>query len=63
MKSEVEAYHKSCDRCMMRKTLDQRIAPMSHMHISGPLDLVFIDFLTIEPDNQNVSNVLIITDN
>lgn len=62
MKAEVEAYCKNCDRCIMRKTLPQRSAPMSHMHSSGPLDLVCIDFLTIEPDTRNVSNVLVITD-
>ncbi|KAF7695844.1 hypothetical protein HF521_005938, partial [Silurus meridionalis] len=62
MKSEVETYCKSCDRCIMRKTLPQKRAPMSHMSSAGPLDLVCIDFLTIEPDTRNVSNVLVITD-
>lgn len=63
MKVEVEAYCKNCDPCIMRKTLPQRSVPVSHMHSSGPLDLVCIDFLTIEPDTRNVSNVLVITDN
>ncbi|KAI5085620.1 hypothetical protein C0J45_23669, partial [Silurus meridionalis] len=62
MESEVETYCKSCDCCIMRKTLPQKRAPMSHMSSSGPLDLVCIDFLTIEPNTRNVSNVLVITD-
>lgn len=62
MKLDVEKYCKSCERCIKSKTLLQRAAPLSHMHSSGPLDLVCIDFLTIEPDSRNVCNVLVITD-
>lgn len=62
MKLDVEAYCKTCERCIKRKTLPQRAAPLSHIHSSGPMDLVCIDFLSIEPDSRNVCNVLVITD-
>lgn len=62
MKAEVEGYCKSCERCIVRKTLPQKNAPMCHMQSSSPLDLVCIDFLTIEPDSRNVCNVLVVTD-
>lgn len=62
MKHDVEAYCKTCERCIKRKTLPQRAAPLSHMQSSGPMDLVCIDFLSIEADARNVSNVLVVTD-
>lgn len=62
MKRDVEAYCKTCDRCIKRKTLPQRAAPLSHVQSSGPMDLVCIDFLTIEADSRNVCNVLVVTD-
>ncbi|KYO47393.1 hypothetical protein Y1Q_0001201 [Alligator mississippiensis] len=38
---------------------------MAYLHTissSKPLELVCIDFLTIEPDRKNISNVLVVTD-
>lgn len=61
MKLDVEKYYKTCEHCVRRKTLPQRAAKLSHIHSSGPLDLVCIDFLTIEPDSRNVCNVLVVT--
>lgn len=37
-------------------------APLSHLQSDGPLDLVCMDFLSIEPDSSNTENVLVITD-
>lgn len=62
MKTEVEKYCKNCPRCIQRKTLPKRAAELSHLNSEGPMDLVCIDFLTIEPDSRNVCNVLVITD-
>lgn len=62
MKTDVEKYCKNCLRCMQRKTLPKRAAELSHLDSEGPMDLVCIDFLTIEPDSINICNVLVITD-
>ncbi len=62
MKRDLEAYCKTCERCIKRKTLPQRAAPLSHMQSKGPMDLVCIDFLSIEADSRNVCNVLVVTD-
>lgn len=62
MKTEVEKYCKTCERCTVRKTLPKKTTPMLHLQSSSPLDLVCIDFLTIEPDSRNVCNVLVVTD-
>ena len=35
---------------------------MSHLESSMPMDLVCIDFLSLEPDSSNISNVLVVTD-
>ena len=62
MKLEVEEYCKSCARCVQRKTLPKLVAPLCHMQSDGPMDLVCMDFLSIEPDSSNTENVLVITD-
>lgn len=62
MKSDVEEYCKCCMRCIKRKTLPKKAAPLSHLQSDGPLDLVCMDFLSIEPDSSNTGNVLVITD-
>lgn len=62
MKMEVEKYCQTCARCVQRKTLPKRVAPLSHLSSEGPMDLVCMDFLSIEPDSKNIGNVLVITD-
>ncbi|KAI5627544.1 hypothetical protein C0J50_12903, partial [Silurus asotus] len=62
MSAYIEQYIKSCGRCIARKTLPKKVAPLHHMTSSGPFDLVCIDFLSIEPDSKGMSNVLVITD-
>lgn len=39
-----------------------RAAPLFHMQSDGPMDLVCMDFLSIEADSSNTENVLVITD-
>ncbi|KAL7824891.1 hypothetical protein SRHO_G00343510 [Serrasalmus rhombeus] len=62
MKSDVEGHCKLCARCIKRKTLPKKVASLFHMQSHGPLDLVCMDFLSIEPDSNNTENVLVITD-
>ena len=62
MPIEVEQYIKTCGRCISRKTLPQRSATLNQITSTGPLDLVCIDFLQIEPDSKGIANVLVVTD-
>lgn len=62
MASEIAAYIQNCGRCVARKSLPQRAAPLQQITSSGPLDLVCIDFLSIEPDSKGIANVLVVTD-
>ncbi|KAI7814030.1 hypothetical protein IRJ41_006648 [Triplophysa rosa] len=62
MTSVIETYVKTCGRCIARKTSPQKHAPLNNITSSGPLELVCIDFLSIEPDSRGVANVLVVTD-
>ncbi|CAI5676583.1 unnamed protein product [Oreochromis niloticus] len=62
MSGEVEQYIRNCGRCVARKAPAQRAAPLNQITSSGPLDLVCIDFLSLEPDSQGYANVLVVTD-
>ena len=62
MGAEVEQYVKNCGRCITRKALPQRAAPLHQIVSQGPLDLVCIDFLSLEPDSQGYANILVVTD-
>ncbi|KAK7880545.1 hypothetical protein WMY93_032816 [Mugilogobius chulae] len=53
---------KNCGRCITRKALPQRAAPLNQITSQGPLDLVCIDFLSLEPDSQGFANILVVTD-
>lgn len=62
MTTDIELHVKNCGRCIARKTLPQRFSPLNHITTNGPLDLVCIDFLSIEPDSKGIANVLVLTD-
>lgn len=62
MAAKVKRYIKTCGRCIARKTLPQRASPLNQIISKAPLDLVYIDFLQIEPDSKGIGNVLIVTD-
>ncbi|XP_034560089.1 uncharacterized protein LOC117827597 [Notolabrus celidotus] len=62
MAMHVEQYIKNCGECVLRKTPCQRAAPLHQIVSTGPMDLVCIDFLSMEPDSKGISNVLVVTD-
>ncbi|XP_061127111.1 uncharacterized protein LOC133147011 [Syngnathus typhle] len=62
MGAEVEQYVKNCGHCITRKALPQKAAPLNQITSQGPLDLVCIDFLSLEPDSQGYANILVVTD-
>uniref|UniRef100_A0A3B1IUI3 Gypsy retrotransposon integrase-like protein 1 n=3 Tax=Astyanax mexicanus TaxID=7994 RepID=A0A3B1IUI3_ASTMX len=62
MALDIVNYIKTCGRCVAQKTLPRRTAPLGQLSSKGPLDLVCIDFLSIEPDSKGITNVLIVTD-
>ena len=59
---DMEQHIKRCERCLRFKT-KQEIAPIESIEASYPMELVHMDYLTIElnKSNKNV-NILVVTD-
>ncbi|KAJ8286180.1 hypothetical protein GJAV_G00035430 [Gymnothorax javanicus] len=62
MASDIEKKVNTCDRCVRRKALPERAAPLVNIMTTRPLELICMDFLSIEPDRSNTKDVLVITD-
>uniref|UniRef100_A0A8C5DDV5 Gypsy retrotransposon integrase-like protein 1 n=1 Tax=Gouania willdenowi TaxID=441366 RepID=A0A8C5DDV5_GOUWI len=62
MAKAIDERCKNCERCFRRKTVPQKAAPLENIHATYPLELVCMDYLSIEPDNRDTRNVLVITD-
>lgn len=62
MSLAVEQKVKACERCVRRKTPPEKAAPLVNIKTSRPLELVCMDFLSIEPDRSNTKDILVITD-
>lgn len=54
---DIEQYVRNCGECDLRKTLCQQAASLHQIVNSGPMELVCINFLSMEPDSRGVSNV------
>ena len=61
MQDEATQYVMRCSRCLRRKTPPQ-VAPLQPILVTQPLELVHMDYLSLEPSKGNIENVLVITD-
>ena len=61
MQEEATQHVLKCSRCLRRKTPPQ-VAPLQPILVTQPLELVHMDYLSLEPSKGNIENVLIITD-
>lgn len=62
MSSSVEEKIKTCERCVRRKAFPEKAAEMMNIKTTRPLELVCMDFLSLEPDQSNTKDILVITD-
>ncbi|XP_038124076.1 uncharacterized protein LOC119771905 isoform X2 [Cyprinodon tularosa] len=62
MATDIEQKVKTCDRCIRRKTPPEKAASLVNIATTHPLELVCMDFLSLEPDSSNTSNILVMTD-
>ncbi|KAK7898562.1 hypothetical protein WMY93_019415 [Mugilogobius chulae] len=62
MALDVESKIKKCPRCVKRKSQPDKAAPLVNIQTSRPMELVCMDFLSIEPDSHNIKDILVITD-
>ena len=61
MQTEAMQHVLQCTRCLRRKT-PSHVAPLQPIHVTQPLELVHMDYLSLEPSKGNIENVLVITD-
>lgn len=61
MSSSIREHVAQCTPCLLRKRPPHR-APLINIPSSQPLELVCMDYLTLEPSKGKFENVLIITD-
>ena len=61
MLQNIEQKCKGCERCMCRKAVAQK-APMESILTTSPMELVCMDFLSLEPVSSGTANILVITD-
>ena len=62
MLDQAKKYLGSCQRCQKAKG-KQQMAPLQTYHVDAPMELVHMDYLTIEHEQTNEDvNILIITD-
>ncbi|XP_061590121.1 uncharacterized protein LOC133455211 [Cololabis saira] len=62
MAAAVQHKIKTCDRCIRRKALPEKAAPLVNIKATRPLELVCMDFLSLEPDTSNTKDILVLTD-
>lgn len=58
----IENMIKTCKRCVRRKSPPERAAPLVSIKSSRPLELVCMDYLSLEPDRSNTKDILVITE-
>ena len=61
MHKQATLYVNKCQKCLKRKAIPD-VAPLQPIIVSQPMELVHMDFLSIEPSKGNIENVLVITD-
>lgn len=62
MAADVETKIKTCNRCIRRKSPPERAAPLVNIRTSRPLELICMDYLSLEPDKSNTKDILVLTD-
>ena len=62
MGADVRAWCDQCQRCSLRKLREGRKAPLVPIQTRAPLELVALDFLTLERSAGGYEHVLVITD-
>ena len=62
LESDVDRKVKSCGRCIKRKTVPRPSAELVNIVTTQPMELVCIDFLSLEKSKGGHENILVITD-
>lgn len=62
LETDIKDKISTCTRCVCRKTPVKTAAELKPIHTYRPMELVCIDFLSLEPSKGGIENILVITD-
>ncbi|KAL6459833.1 hypothetical protein MHYP_G00315920 [Metynnis hypsauchen] len=62
MAMDIERKVRTCGRCVRRKARPERAAPLINISTTRPLELLCMDFLSLEADKSGTKDILVITD-
>ena len=62
MTTDVANHTLDCPRCLRRKHPVDQVAPLENVHTTQPMELVCIDYLTLESSKGGYENILVVTD-
>ena len=62
MYASLQKHISRCQQCILRKTPPNQRAPLVNVVTSQPLELLCMDFLSLEPSKGGIENILVITD-
>ncbi len=61
MTSAVTRYISSCNRCLRAKSQVNQRAPLDNITSSQPLEILRVDFLSLEESKGVIGNILVVT--
>ena len=62
MHSDIQKWVDECERCVKFKTPNNQRASLVNITTTQPLELVCMDYMTLEPSKGNIQNILVMTD-
>lgn len=62
MSTDVDKKLRTCERCIRRKAKAERTARLVNIRTSRPLELVCMNYLSLEPNGHGTKDILVITD-
>ena len=62
MASDVKDHVRECARCVRRKHPVNQVAPLQNVFTTQPMELVCMDYLTLETSKGGFENILVVTD-
>ena len=62
MASDMREHVRDCARCVRRKHPVNQVAPLQNVFTTQPMELVCMDYLTLETSKDGFENILVVTD-
>ena len=61
MDSDIQQFVRQCNRCILRKSRQKKSAGLVNIVSTAPLEIICLDYLSLERSKGGVENVLVIT--